>query len=62
MDALNKNEELYSYENEGCNWVPEYGAVRLTLRRRDDRGMRSPLTSPPLAVALVFAVDDRGGE
>lgn len=25
MDNLNKNEEIYSYENEGCNWVPEYG-------------------------------------
>ncbi|KAL7539988.1 hypothetical protein ACHAXR_010656, partial [Thalassiosira sp. AJA248-18] len=26
MDNLNRNEEFYSYENEGCNWVPEYGA------------------------------------
>eukprot|EP00578_Thalassiosira_sp_NH16_P026569 CAMPEP_0181088328 /NCGR_PEP_ID=MMETSP1071-20121207/6728_1 /TAXON_ID=35127 /ORGANISM="Thalassiosira sp., Strain NH16" /LENGTH=521 /DNA_ID=CAMNT_0023170237 /DNA_START=93 /DNA_END=1654 /DNA_ORIENTATION=+ len=25
MDNLNKNEAIHSYENEGCNWVPEYG-------------------------------------
>jgi len=26
MDNLNANEKIHSYENEGCNWVPEYGA------------------------------------
>ena len=26
MDNLNKNEEIHTYEAEGCNWVPEYGA------------------------------------
>ena len=36
MDNLNRNEELHSYENEGCNWVPEYGAwmIEATPSRR----------------------------
>lgn len=35
MDNLNKNEASHSYESEGCNWVPEYGAwmVEATPRR-----------------------------
>lgn len=37
MDNLNKNEEIHSYENEGCNWVPEYGAwmIEATPSRRE---------------------------
>jgi len=36
MDNLNRNEEIHSYENEGCNWVPEYGAwmIEATPSRR----------------------------
>ena len=35
MDNLNEKEEIHSYENEGCNWVPEYGAwmIEATPRR-----------------------------
>lgn len=35
MDNLNKNEASLSYESEGCNWVPEYGAwmIEATPRR-----------------------------
>ena len=37
MDNLNRNEEIHSYENEGCNWVPEYGAwmIEATPSRRE---------------------------
>ncbi len=36
MDNLNRNEDMHSYENEGCNWVPEYGAwmIEATPSRR----------------------------
>jgi glutamate--cysteine ligase catalytic subunit len=37
MDQLNQNEVMHSHENEGCNWVPEYGAwmIEATPSRRE---------------------------
>ena len=57
MDNLNRNEEMHSYEAEGCNWVPEYGAWMIEAtpsRRKHAFLVLSFFVSPNCNTALNF--------